>query len=36
MRIAFTGHRPNNKYMGGYDYNSDKNRNIYNFKYYIK
>ena len=33
MRIAFTGHRPNNKYMGGYDYNSDKNRIIYSYIY---
>ena len=33
IRIAFTGHRPNNKYMGGYDYNSDKNRIIYSYIY---
>lgn len=33
MRIAFTGNRPNNKYMGGYDYNSDKNRIIYSYIY---
>lgn len=28
MNIAFTGHRPNNKNMGGYDWNSTKNHEI--------
>ena len=28
MNISFTGHRPNNKNMGGYDWNSIKNEKI--------
>jgi uncharacterized phage-like protein YoqJ len=28
IRISFTGHRPNNKNMGGYDWCSTKNKKI--------
>lgn len=28
IKIAFTGHRPNGKGMGGYEWNSDKNKKI--------
>ena len=33
MNISWTGHRPNNKNMGGYDWNSSKNKIIRHMMY---